>query len=136
MESREQLQRELLELLEAQEQNIKYNKFSTYYPLTGPFRIEKYKVHCEFMNAGEEYMERALFGGNGTGKTKCGAYEMTCHLTGLYPSWWTGRRFDRPISAWCVGYSNDQVKRVMQFDLLGELHDIGTGMVPRDLLFG
>jgi hypothetical protein len=30
---------------------------------------------------------------NRIGKSEAGAYEVTCHLTGLYPPWWTGRRF-------------------------------------------
>lgn len=29
------------------------------------------------------------------------------HLTGLYPDWWEGRRFDRAIKAWAASVTND-----------------------------
>jgi hypothetical protein len=32
---------------------------------------------------------------NRVGKTVVGAYETTVHMTGEYPAWWEGRRFDR-----------------------------------------
>jgi hypothetical protein len=32
-----------------------------------------------------------------------GGFETTLHLTGDYPEWWEGRRFDHPIEAWVAG---------------------------------
>lgn len=135
-EEKEKLERELLELLEAKEYELKYNKKSFMYPDSGPFRRELYPVHVGFMAAGDKFMERGFLAGNGTGKTTCGSFEMACHLTGEYPEWWEGRRFLNPITAWCVGVSNQQVKKVMQKGLLGKIHDLGSGMVPKRLLVG
>jgi hypothetical protein len=41
--------------------------------------------------------------GNRTGKTECAAFELTAHLTGLYPKWWSGRKFNRPARVWASG---------------------------------
>ena len=49
--------------------------------------------------------ERLLMAGNQVGKTTCGAAELAIYLTGRYPDWWDGRRFDRPIVAWAAGVS-------------------------------
>ncbi len=40
---------------------------------------------------------KAFFGANRSGKTTAGIVEMCCHLTGYYPDWWKGRRWDRPV---------------------------------------
>ncbi len=47
---------------------------------------------------------------NRVGKSEAGAYEVTCHATGLYPSWWTGRRFHAPVEIWASG-TNSQTTR-------------------------
>ena len=59
-------------------------------------------------------------------------YELRCHLTGDYPWWWDGRRFDYPITSWAMGVSGEQVRDVLQLSLLGELGDKGfdgSGMI-------
>ena len=134
--SEEQLNKELLELLEAKEQALKYNKLGFMFPEEGLFRRELYTVHMEFMAAGDKFIERALIAGNGVGKTTCGAYEFTLHLTGLYPDWWEGRRFINPVTAWAVGFSIAETARVMQGALFGSMRDIGTGMIPKHLIVG
>lgn len=133
---KDKLQYELLELLEAKEQALRYNKFSTYFPDNGPFRRELYPKHIDFMNAGANYLERAFIAANRTGKTKTGAYEMACHLTGEYPSWWKGRVFLNPVQAWAVGVTNQEVKTVLQAELCGESPDYGSGMIPKDRIIG
>ena len=50
-----------------------------------------------FHNAGNEAIERLFLAGNRTGKTYCGCIEDAMHLTGNYPSWWEGHRYDHPI---------------------------------------
>lgn len=71
------------------------------------------------------------------GKTVSGAFEMTCHLTGLYPDWWEGKRFLHPIRAWACGKTNETTRDIVQLALLGEIayHGSrkgvdGSGMVP------
>lgn len=127
---------ELLELLEAREELYRYNKIDYLFPDEGPFRRELYPQHVKFMNAGANYSQRAFIAGNRTGKTKCGAAECAYHLTGLYPHWWKGKRFINPVKMWAVGISNEKTREVQQFELLGEINDLGTGLIPKHLLVG
>lgn len=81
-----------------------------------------------------------------THNTVAGAYETALHLCGAYPDWWEGRRFDRAISAWACGVSNETTKNVVQAELLGRLEKddgasegmlgMGTGMIPSHLIAG
>lgn len=68
------------------------------------------------------------------GKTEAGGYELTCHLTGEYPDWWEGRRFNKPINAWVVGLTAGQLRESIQETLFGNFADIGSGMIPREKL--
>ena len=78
---------------------------------------------------------KVIFGGNRVGKTLTASYEMTCHLTGIYPPWWTGKRFFRPIKAWCVAVIYKQLREVMQVELLGDIRSaFGSGMIPKSLI--
>jgi phage terminase large subunit-like protein len=61
-----------------------------------------------------------------------GAYETSLHLTGQYPYWWEGRRFNGPISAWAAGKDSKTVREIIQLKLFGPVGDIGTGMIPGD----
>ncbi len=123
---------ELLTLLEAKEQQLKYNKISALFPLTGPYRRELYKKHVAFMQAGKDYQERAFIAANRVGKTLTGGCEMSYHLTGLYPDWWEGRRFKNAVSCWAIGVSNQTTKEVQQVCLLGKINEVGTGTIPKD----
>lgn len=70
---------------------------------------------------------------NRVGKTEgVGAYELTVHLTGKYPDWWEGRRFDGPITAWAAGDTSQTTRDILQEKLLGPRHDQGIGMIPAD----
>ena len=76
-----------------------------------------------------------------THNTVAGSYEGTCHLTGLYPHWWEGRDFNRPIRMWAAGDFNETTRDVIQKEMLGgvEWHGDkkgvdGSGMIPRDLI--
>lgn len=134
--NKDQELKELLELLEQQEQALHYNKLSAVFPDEGPYSREHYKKHIEFMDKGSLYMQRAFIAANRSGKTYTGAYEMTCHLTGLYPKWWKGRKFLNAINAWAAGISNQSTKEIQQAELLGKLSDVGSGMIPKHLILG
>lgn len=114
----------------------KYNKHEFLFPDAGQFSRDKYTKALEFFDAGKDHHIRALFGGNGCGKTKNGAYETSLHLSGLYPSWWTGLRFTHPIKAWGAARENKALAEVMQLELFGNLSEMGTGLIPRDCLIG
>ncbi|MDE4303619.1 terminase family protein [Phaeobacter gallaeciensis] len=99
----------------------------------------KYAKHLEFFRAGATYRERCAMAANRVGKTYgMGGYEIVTHLTGIYPHWWEGRRFTRPIKAWAAGKTNETTRDIIQFELMGELHKRpdgrrffdGTGLIP------
>ena len=69
---------------------------------------------------------------NRVGKSETGAFETACHLTGIYPSWWAGRRFHRAVSAIAAGETGKLVRDSMQFKLMGSISDIGTGFIPKE----
>jgi phage terminase large subunit-like protein len=69
---------------------------------------------------------------NRVGKTEAGAYETALHLTGAYPDWWPGKRFDRGIKAWAAGDTSKSVREIVQEKLLGKPGQLGTGMIPGD----
>jgi len=91
----------------------------------------------EFFRLGKEFTERGLFGGNRTGKTHCGCYEDTLHLTGQYPSWWEGRRFTRPVDWWAATDTAKNTRDILQAKFCGKPGEegaLGTGMIPGDLI--
>jgi len=79
---------------------------------------------------------RGILAANRIGKTVSTCYETACHLTGQYPDWWSGYRFDKPITAMVAGEGWSQVAMVLQNELLGtqdvKIRDaIGTGAIPK-----
>jgi phage terminase large subunit-like protein len=126
---------QVLAILEERERRAKGRKLYTYFPETGPLRRELYAKHLKFFEAGAKYRERCFMAANRVGKTESGGgYEFVMHLTGLYPAWWTGRRFDRPISAWAAGDTGKTVREIIQFKLLGRPGETGTGLIPQDMI--
>jgi len=92
---------------------------------------EPYEYQKKFHNAIAQ--QRLLMAGNRIGKSFCGAMEMAFHLTGQYPDWWNGRRFNRPIRAWAGGASNETTRDICQKELVGQPDDPsarGTGSIP------
>lgn len=116
----------------------------TMYPDNGPLRRELYVKHMEFFELGAVHRERAAIAANRVGKTwGIGAYESTLHLTGLYPDWWVGRRFDHPVAWWAAGKTNESTRDIVQLALFGNVGPIdgrksptGTGMIPGDNILG
>lgn len=97
--------------------------------------FEPYKKQIEFFDLGVTKTERMFTAGNQLGKTHPGAFEATCHLTGEYPEWWMGRRWDRPTRGWLCGETSLATRDTIQKKLCGEpgVNDaFGTGMIPRD----
>lgn len=73
--------------------------------------------------------------GNQLGKTVAGAAEAAMHLTGRYPDWWDGLRFDRPITMLAGSNSYELTRDGIQRLLIGPPMDEsawGTGYIPAD----
>lgn len=73
-----------------------------------------------------------MMAANRVGKTEAGAFASSCHLTGQYPDWWDGKRFNKPISMIAAGETGKLVRDSIQAKLIGGPSEIGTGMIPKD----
>jgi phage terminase large subunit-like protein len=115
----------LKRLAAEQERRIVENRLQHYKP---------YDRQQDFHAAGATHRERLLMAGNQLGKTLAGGFEMSMHATGRYPNWWKGKRFDRPITGWACGVTNETVRGTVQRVLVGRPDAIGTGAIPKDCL--
>ena len=95
---------------------------------------EPYPKQLDFHAAGLEHRERLLRAGNQNGKTYCAGMEMAYHLTGMYPDWWPGRRWDRPIIAWAGSDTGETTRDNPQRQLIGLVGEFGTGSIPKRLI--
>lgn len=103
----------------------KFNKLLIWKPYPG---------QKTFFENGLTFKERLLLAGNRAGKTEAGAYEMACHLTGRYPDWWTGKKFDHPIKALAAGLTAEATREAPQEKLYGPpgVEDSkGSGFIPK-----
>lgn len=129
MEDRKELMRELVATLEEIEKRKTFFHMEDFRP---------YAKQQEFFDA-SYFRERMLCAGNQLGKSEAGAYEMACHLTGIYPVDWLGRKFDRPVVAWAAGKTGIVTRDVQQtklFGMPGIDEALGTGMVPKEKIIG
>ena len=100
------------------------NKLESYSP---------YPKQREFHDAGAANRERLFMAGNQLGKTLAGGFECAMHLTGRYPAWWAGRRFDRAVRFWVANVTGESTRDNVQRILLGTpamREAWGTGTIP------
>lgn len=124
----------VLKLVEEYEQARRTAGNQKWFDALGPYPIDSCPKHKAFFSAGLDYAERLFMAANRVGKSVCGAYETACHLTGIYPDWWVGRRYDHPIEAWAVGPDARTVRDTAQKELIGPIGMAGTGMIPAHAL--
>jgi phage terminase large subunit-like protein len=125
---------ELYRLLEEKAKRKRESKIDELFTDTGPNSRENYRKHIQFFNAGRDYRERVIFGGNRTGKSVAGATEVSYHLTGLYPNWWAGKRFGRPVQVLACGKEAKITRDTVQQILVGKPDEFGTGLLPGNCL--
>ena len=97
------------------------------------FRYRPYPKQREFHAAGAVHRERLLMAANQVGKTLAGACEAAFHLTGLYPDWWEGKRWKRPVKGWAGSESTELTRDGVQRMLIGPPKieaEWGTGLIP------
>ena len=129
---------EFAAVMEEMERRQTRKLLGTMFPDTGPLRRELYPRQLQFFADGAKKSERVFLAGNRIGKTMCAGTECTFHLTGVYPDWWDGRRFDKPIRALISGDTHDSTRDILQLKMLGATTDrpdkIGTGLIPGALI--
>lgn len=122
------LKRELVAALDARHRRMRRDRLSKYQP---------YSKQAEFHAAGAQHRERLFMAGNQLGKTLAGSMEWAMHLTGRYPDWWNGRRFELPVRLWAAGETRVSTRDTVQKLLIGEPEkeeEWGTGSIPGDAL--
>jgi len=111
------------------------DQLGSIYPSTGELSRYNYPKHLAFFKLGKKYRERACVAANRVGKTwGIGGYETTLHLTGLYPDWWEGRRFEDPVKWWAAGATSETTRDIVQATLAGPKNRLGFGLIPKDCL--
>lgn len=114
-------------LLAGVRQKIAENRLHDYRP---------YPKQADFHALGSSFRERLLMAPNQSGKTLCAAAEVAIHLTGLYPTWWEGKRYSAPVH-WLAGSeSGELTRRGVQRLLLGRdiETELGTGYIPKSTI--
>ena len=111
------------------------------FPDQGPHRRELYPKHLEHFAAGAIHRERCLMAANRIGKTVAGAYEVALHLTGRYPDWWAGKRFEEATDCWAAGDTSETTRDIVQLALTGVSGEagesaLGTGLIPGSDIVG
>ena len=104
------------------------------HPDQGPTCRVLYQKALRWLKAGGSYPERGFIAANRIGKTDTAAFEVTCHLTGRYPSWWEGKRWDRPTDWRAAGDTMLTTRDILQKALLGPHEGVPVGewkgMIP------
>jgi len=115
-----------METLEALKRSRSRNSLTRYNP---------YPKQKLFHANGAIYNEWLFMAGNQLGKTLAGGAEYAYHLTGVYPDWWEGLRYEKPPLLWASGITSETTRDNPQRVLLGPpaiQEEWGTGLIPGD----
>lgn len=130
MASRSELE-ELALLLEEQAARERSRLFTTIFG-------GLYCWQTEFIHQTATHSQCCLIAANRIGKTYLGTYMDAIHAMGEYPEDWTGHRFDHAPLIWCLGYSGEKTRDLLQNPLVGR--KIGDkfegGIIPADRILG
>lgn len=129
MTTKREMQIELIELLEEKarrEKKFRYRKMFE----------SLYDWQREFIKHTASYSETCLCAANRIGKTYTGTYIDAIHAMGDYPEGWDGHKFEHPPLIWCLGYSGEKCRDLLQKELFGIKTDAGFsgGLIPADLI--
>jgi phage terminase large subunit-like protein len=97
-----------------------------------------YDKALRYMKAGATFPERLFLAANRIGKSETAGYEVTAHLTGRYPRWWEGRKFEGPTDWRAAGDTMLTTRDIQQTILLGPHEGVPEskwlGMIPAHLI--
>ena len=117
----------------------KYRFIDFIFPETGKYSRSAYPKVMDWYEKGKTHRFRMIGGGNGSGKSHNAATELVYHVTGDYPTWWTGLRQANPHNWWIVSESPGTFRDSLQKLLLGNTlndDDLGTGLIPKEKIVG
>lgn len=101
------------------------------------YYLEVYKSFYDwqraFVKATKDYYECCLCAANQIGKTYTGTDIDAMHLLGDYPEDWEGHEFDFSPLIWCLGYSMEKCRDLLQTALFGSYNgEFEGGLIPKD----
>ena len=122
---------ELLALLEEQQRRQEIFRYKTMYPLL-------YAWQREFIADSKDYSQVCLIAANRIGKTWTGTYMDAIHALGDYPDGWEGHKFDHAPLIWCLGYSGEKTRDLLQAPIVGRKQGdkFTGGLIPPDRILG
>lgn len=133
-------QKDLAGALGAVLNQIKVRVDSPFYkafPDSGTYSRDNYPLHMDFIKSTDEFSIVYMKGANRTGKTFLIAYMVAVFMTGLYPHWWMGRKFDHAVNVWLVGVDHIQMRDALQELLLNSAFSTGDGgLIPKEHIIG
>lgn len=103
---------------------------------------DKYKTlydwQLEFVENTSTHSAVCLCAANRIGKTYTGTFIDAVHAMGTYPDDWKGHKFDRPPLIWCLGYSGEKTRDLLQKELFGLKTPTGFtgGLIPKSKIVG
>lgn len=129
-----QTDREKLALALSELKNRYNAPFYKIFPEKGPYSLDRYPKHKEFIEATLDKMIVYFQAANRIGKTLLIAYIAMVWMTGIYPKNWKGKRFNKPVKLWLCGVDHEQIKEALQELLIGSALKRGDGgLLPPEL---
>jgi phage terminase large subunit-like protein len=94
---------------------------------------EPYEVQLAFHATGLTARERMFRAANRVGKSFSVSIEGAMHLTGIYPEWWNGYRYDYPINMWAGGIAERELLQLKEYYVgtLGKLGHIHPSLIVK-----
>jgi phage terminase large subunit-like protein len=122
---------ELEALLREQAARLEANRYRTVFATL-------YGWQTEFIAATSQYSQCCLIAANRIGKTYTGTYVDAIHALGDYPDDWPGHRFDHAPLIWCLGYSGEKTRDLLQAPMVGQKNGdkFAGGLIPADRIIG
>lgn len=97
-----------------------------------------YQWQKEFVGSTADYSQVCLIAANRIGKTWTGTYMDAIHALGDYPDNWDGHRFDHAPLIWCLGYSGEKTRDLLQAPIVGRKNGdkFDGGLIPTEHIMG
>lgn len=124
-------QEQLLALLEEQERRVEVYRYRRIFPKLYPWQQE-------FIANTALYSQVCLIAANRIGKTYTGTFVDAIHALGDYPDDWPGHKFEHAPLIWCLGYSGEKTRDLLQAPICGRKNGdrFEGGLIPADRILG
>lgn len=122
---------QLLALLEEKERRHHAYRYRTIFKTLYPWQHE-------FLASTASFSQVCLICANRVGKTYTGTIADAFHALGDYPDDWEGHKFDHPPLIWCLGYSGEKTRDLLQAAIVGRKNGdvFEGGLIPPDRIIG